>query len=129
MLLEKLLAKNWVSWRLCKTFHFINLSSVLIVPVYVINFKYEYIGPGNLMQGICAVKAVLFDKVSKRAVPDECIIKEQNSSTLCQVLAVCLYVVLFLKIWSFWHMMENIRATNKSKKAKNINEAMASQGK
>ena len=47
LLLEKLLAGGWITWKICKTLLMINLAEVMILPVFVINVKYEYMGPGN----------------------------------------------------------------------------------
>jgi hypothetical protein len=46
LFIEKLISHGWISWTLCKTMHICNLVSVLLVPAYIINFKYEFIGPG-----------------------------------------------------------------------------------
>ena len=49
LFLERLLAGGWISWKVCKTLHFLNLAEIMILPVYVINCKYEYMGPGILI--------------------------------------------------------------------------------
>ena len=49
LVVELLLATYWVSWTFAKTFHFINLTTILIVPVLVINFKAEHVGPGKYL--------------------------------------------------------------------------------
>jgi hypothetical protein len=46
LFLERLLASGWITWKVCKTLHLLNLAEVMILPVYVINCKYEYMGPG-----------------------------------------------------------------------------------
>ena len=47
LMIEKMTHKKWISWHMCRVFHWINMGTVLLMPVYVINFKYEHIGPGN----------------------------------------------------------------------------------
>ena len=47
LLLEKLVAGGWISWKVCKTLHLLNLAEIMILPVYIINAKYEFIGPRN----------------------------------------------------------------------------------
>ena len=46
LMIEKSIAGKWISWTIAKILHFVNLGSVLLLPVYVINVKYEHIGPG-----------------------------------------------------------------------------------
>ena len=44
--LEKLIIRGKISLNVAKAFHSLNLVSVLVLPVYIINTKYEYIGQG-----------------------------------------------------------------------------------
>ena len=48
LMIEKSIAGKWISWTIAKILHFVNLGSVLLLPVYVINVKYEHIGPGKI---------------------------------------------------------------------------------
>jgi hypothetical protein len=59
LFIEKLIARGWISWTVCKTMHICNLISVLLVPVYVINFKYEYVGPGKIQNLIYNISAII----------------------------------------------------------------------
>ena len=47
LLLEKSIMRGWISRKWVKALHLLNLISVLVLPVYVINTTYEYIGPGD----------------------------------------------------------------------------------
>lgn len=62
LVVELLLATYWVSWTFAKTFHFINLTTILIVPVLVINFKAEHVGPA-MSSLACGLYSMLFLKV------------------------------------------------------------------
>ena len=46
--LEKLTFGGWISRSVGLVLHVLNLTSILILPVYVINFKYGYMEPGKL---------------------------------------------------------------------------------
>ena len=48
LMIEKSIAGKWISWTIAKILHFVNLGSVLLLPIYVINVKYEHIGPGKI---------------------------------------------------------------------------------
>eukprot|EP00095_Tigriopus_kingsejongensis_P007810 maker-scaffold204_size260821-snap-gene-1.31 protein:Tk07810 transcript:maker-scaffold204_size260821-snap-gene-1.31-mRNA-1 annotation:"GJ17509" len=56
---EKLLAKEWIHWKLGCTLHVINLVSLLVVPPVVINIKYKNVGPGT-PRGKGETKPVLY---------------------------------------------------------------------
>lgn len=54
--------KKWISWHMCRVFNWINMGTVLLMPVYVINFKFEHIGPA-MSSLACAIYAVMFLKL------------------------------------------------------------------
>jgi len=62
LMIEKSIAGKWISWTIAKILHFVNLGSVLLLPVYVINVKYEHIGPA-ISSLACGIYAVLFLKL------------------------------------------------------------------
>ena len=43
---ELMVSTQLMSWKFAKILHFINLGSCLMVPVIVINSKFEHVGPG-----------------------------------------------------------------------------------
>jgi hypothetical protein len=45
--LERLLLRGWISRMVGKTLHILNLIITLALPVFVINTKYDFIGPGQ----------------------------------------------------------------------------------
>jgi hypothetical protein len=47
MWLERLLLRGWISRMVGKTLHILNLIITLALPVFVINTKYDFIGPGQ----------------------------------------------------------------------------------
>jgi hypothetical protein len=42
-----MIIRGWISKSTGKSLHFLNLASILVFPVYIINTKYESIGPGE----------------------------------------------------------------------------------
>ena len=55
LMIEKSIAGKWISWTIAKILHFVNLGSVLLLPVYVINVKYEHIGPGKISSFVFSI--------------------------------------------------------------------------
>ena len=62
LLLEKLIAKDALSWRLGMFFHMTNLFLMLVIPIVVINVKSEFIGVYGATW-VTIVYAVLFLKM------------------------------------------------------------------
>ena len=84
-MIEKSIAGKWISWTIAKILHFVNLGSVLLLPVYVINVKYEHIGPGKIY-------SFKFSSI----FPNFFFSFLATSSLACGI-----YAVLFLKLWSY----------------------------
>ena len=47
LLFERLLSGGIISWKLCKILHLLNLTEIMVLPIFIINLKYEFIGPGK----------------------------------------------------------------------------------
>jgi hypothetical protein len=45
--LERLLLRGWISRMVGKTLHILNLIITLALPAFIINTKYDFIGPGQ----------------------------------------------------------------------------------